>query len=164
MEKIVEKKHRLPENMYKGFNIVAYTICVFDKQKLFTENNAGLIKEFTEILKKTCTDYDVKNWIYVFMPDHVHLLLQGGSPAADIRKMINMFKQRTGRILKEKTNGKYRWQKDYYDHVLRAEEDLGKHVRYIADNPVRKKLIEKREDYGYTGSINYDLNEIIGNM
>jgi putative transposase len=164
MEKIREKKHRLPDNFYRGYNIVAYTICTHNKEVLFTVKEHLLIEEIKEILKKTCTDYKVKNWIYVFMPDHVHLILQGSDESSDIRKMINMFKQRSGMMLKMRTAGRFRWQKNYYDHVLGKEDDLLTHVKYIAENPVRKKMIDKWENYRYTGSVSFDIEKIINNM
>lgn len=45
------------------------------------------------------------------------------------------------------------WQKSYYDHVLRQEEDLQAVARYIWANPVRANLVQNTNDYPYPGSL-----------
>ena len=39
------------------------------------------------------------------------------------------------------------WQKGFYDHGLREEEDLKDIARYIVANPLRAGLVEKIGDY-----------------
>jgi hypothetical protein len=36
---------------------------------------------------------------------------------------------------------------EYYDYVIRDEKDLVKHLDYIHNNPVKRGLVEKAEDY-----------------
>jgi len=60
------------------------------------------------------------------------------------------FKQLTSFRYKQ-ANGIERWQKSYFDHVVRKDEDLARQAFYIADNPVRKGLVEDWRDYPLTG-------------
>jgi len=88
----------------------------------------------------------------VVMPDHVHLFFTAlrdadgwtfalpeilraikGSSARNINKLTG----RTGPV----------WQDESFDHVLRGNESLRETVEYIRQNPVRKGLVEKSEDY-----------------
>ena len=92
------------------------------------------------------------------MPDHLHLITEGQSADADLRKHVSMFKQRTAYSLRR--CGRL-WQGGYYDHVLRKEEDLMDTIRYIAKNPVRKGLVGDFEEYAFTGSFELDLREIL---
>lgn len=87
------------------------------------------------------------------MPDHAHLLL-GGEDGSDLIRMIKQFKQLTGYRFKKGT-GKNLWQKSYYDHILRKEEDVTKVVRYILENPVRKGLVKHPEEYPFSGSLEF---------
>jgi len=48
------------------------------------------------------------------------------------------------------------WQPSFYDHVLRKEEDLLETVKYIYNNPVRKKISEHYMDYQLSGSFELD--------
>ncbi|MBN2380988.1 hypothetical protein JXM67_14415 [candidate division WOR-3 bacterium] len=43
------------------------------------------------------------------------------------------------------------WQRGYYDHILRKEEDLEIVANYIWGNPVRKGLAETIEEYPFSG-------------
>jgi hypothetical protein len=44
------------------------------------------------------------------------------------------------------------WQPQYYDHVLRDEEDTLRVARYIIVNPVRAGLVTSPRDYPFSGS------------
>jgi hypothetical protein len=39
-----------------------------------------------------------------------------------------------------------------FDHVLRDDEETDRAVRYALENPVRKGLVTRFEDYPYRGS------------
>jgi len=39
------------------------------------------------------------------------------------------------------------WQDESFDHVLRGDESLQETIEYIRQNPVRRGLVEKPEDY-----------------
>ncbi len=83
--------------------------------------------------------------------------MQGKSEGSDIRKCLVLFKQKTGYWMSTNDPG-FKWQKDYYDHVLRKDEDLKRHVGYIIANPVRKGMVEHWKDYPFKGSTVYDLD------
>lgn len=42
------------------------------------------------------------------------------------------------------------WQKGFSDHRIRDAGDYLEHVSYIRENPVRKRLCERAEDYPYS--------------
>jgi REP element-mobilizing transposase RayT len=86
------------------------------------------------------------------MPDHVHLLFTALRDAdgwtfalpeilraikGASARSINKLGGRTGRV----------WQDESFDHVLRGNESLRETIEYICQNPVRKGLVEKPEDY-----------------
>jgi REP element-mobilizing transposase RayT len=54
-----------------------------------------------------------------------------------------------------------KWQKDFYDHVIRTKEDMVTQVRYILDNPVRKRLVSFWEEYPFRGSIGCNLEDFL---
>jgi REP element-mobilizing transposase RayT len=156
-----EKKHRLDRSLYKGFVRVSYTICAANRKKMF--ENRCITLEFIKILKQTLVKNNVKNWIYVFMPDHLHLIAEGNSPDSDLWKTIKEFKQKTTIWLKGSGYKGWAWQEDYYDHVHRKEDDLREQLVYAAGNPVRTGIAEKWDTYEFTGSLDYDLKKLINN-
>ena len=94
------------------------------------------------------------------MPDHLHFILEGESEDSDLWKTAVLFKQLTGFWLSQ-NHPAIKWQKDFYDHVLRQDEELKKHIYYILDNPVRKRLVADWRDYPYKGSIHESLENIL---
>lgn len=120
----------------------------------------GTVDKFIEILKEAKKKYNCKNWVYIFMPDHLHTVNEGLSDSSNLWKMINLFKQKTGYWLAENKK-EIRWQKDFYDHIHRKEEDLKKHITYILNNPVRKGLVSDWKEYPFKGSLDFSLEEIV---
>jgi putative transposase len=45
------------------------------------------------------------------------------------------------------------WQKGFFDHVMRSEESYSEKWLYVAENPIRKKLVTRFEDWPYQGDI-----------
>ena len=62
-----------------------------------------------------------------------------------------MAKQRSGAAYALKS-GEPLWQKGYYEHVLREDEDSKEIAHYIIANPVRAGLVQSPDDYPFIGS------------
>jgi putative transposase len=154
-----EKHHRLPREHYRGVVNVAFTLCVAGKVGLFTDSK--VVSAFVQLLTISVKKHDCVVPIYCFMPDHVHMLLSGQNESSDTWAAVVRFKQQTGFWL-GKHRQEVRWQKDFFDHIVRRDEDLGTQVRYIAGNPVRRGLAEDWREYPFTGSVGVDLNAIVG--
>lgn len=88
----------------------------------------------------------------VVMPDHVHTIftplrcLTGdpftfeeivGAMKGASAHSINRLLSRSGSV----------WLDESFDHVLRSAESENAKCEYICDNPVRKGLVARREDY-----------------
>ncbi len=76
---------------------------------------------------------------YVIMPDHVHLLLcylppkEGEAvPRKDITVLASQIK---GTVTKK--IGESVWQKSFFDHVIRNDNDYFETARYILNNPIK---------------------------
>jgi hypothetical protein len=78
------------------------------------------------------------------MPDHVHLLVVGSHDASLVR-FVQHFKQATV----HRHPGL--WQRSYYDHILRQEEDFEDVARYIWANPVRAGMVENVLAHPHSG-------------
>ena len=76
---------------------------------------------------------------YIVMPDHIHMLVSivpdvFGRPqvAPTISRVVQQFK---GAITKKV--GFSLWQKGYYDHIIRGQQDYDEIWQYIDENPLR---------------------------
>ena len=43
-----------------------------------------------------------------------------------------------------------RWQRKYYDHIIRNENDFYKHLDYIHYNPIKHDYVKKAKDWKYS--------------
>ena len=78
---------------------------------------------------------------YVIMPDHLHILLTlsenagGASPSPTVPEIIGAYKSLTARLCKAKADIGTLWQRSFYDHVVRNQQDYDELWQYIDSNP-----------------------------
>ena len=90
---------------------------------------------------------------WVVMPDHIHWLFQLGD-SLPLSVVVKHFKARSAlRINRHLNRQGPLWQKAYYDHAIRKEEDLRQIARYIVANPLRAGLVENVGDYPHWDAI-----------
>jgi len=84
---------------------------------------------------------------FVVMPDHFHLIL---TPSASLELAIQCLKG--GYSFRAKREFKWNgsiWGTGYSDHRIRDVEDFEIHRAYIANNPVKARLVERVAQYEY---------------
>ena len=83
---------------------------------------------------------------YVIMPNHIHLLIiidnqsAGGRGSPPLQEIIKRIKTYT-----TKKYNSVLWQRSFYDHIIRDEDDLYYHLQYIDENP--KKWLMGKDKY-----------------
>ena len=87
------------------------------------------------------------------MPDHVHLVLEGQTQASDLRRFVKIAKQRIAYVARTQFAVSDIWQDGYYERVVRSCEQIDKLIRYVLDNPVKAKLVERAEDYPFSWTL-----------
>ncbi|HXP81637.1 MAG TPA: transposase [Verrucomicrobiae bacterium] len=143
------KAHRLDPREYLGQKWSFVTMCCENRNPIFL--NAAKAAWIVEMLRRESNLHHFLVDAYCVMPDHLHFLAFGKAPTSDLPVLAKSFKQKTGFTYQQET-GMRLWQKNYYDHVLRANEE-SKHVAaYIWMNPVRKGLCKNFEEYPFSGS------------
>ena len=97
---------------------------------------------------------------YCFMPNHLHFLVEGQRDDADCRRLIKRAKQFSGFYYK-KNYGEMLWQRYGFERTLRTEDATLSVARYIIENPVRARIVERVADYPFLGSSLYTTEEIL---
>ena len=151
-----ERNHRLPKELYAGEIIVSFTACIKNRKELFTNEN--IFNEFQRILIEELKSGFCSSHVYLLMPDHLHIIIKGENSNANVKSCMDKFKQKTGYWLSKNKIDK-KWQKDYYDHIIRDGENLELQVRYILNNPVRAGLVDNWKDYPFKGSTIFNFDE-----
>jgi len=143
------KRIRLDKELYcQPGRIYFVTIDTNFKKCLFT--NESFNKEIIHVLINEKKDR-YKIYVYCLMPDHLHFLISTNSAKFSVIDYVNRFKGLTTRIAWKYTKERVLWQRRFYDHIIRKEEDVKQISEYILNNPVRKNLVEEYTDYKYCG-------------
>ena len=117
---------------------------------------------------------------YVLMPDHLHLFVAfgdeyestlierrsqtdatSGEPVAAVcdrrlsllSEWVKSLKNSLSKTLRGMNTPAPHWQKGFFDHVMRSEESYSEKWLYVAENPMRKKLTARLEDWSFQGEI-----------
>jgi putative transposase len=152
------KPTRLSDFSYKGCYRYFLTLRCHSRSRHFIDSN--IIAEALRTLCKTAKQRDFHIWAYCFMPDHLHLLIEGKAENADMKKFVSVFKQRTAFWFNHRYDAKL-WQPSYYDRVLRSDEVVSIVARYIFENPVRKGIAVDYLQYPYSGSFEFsDISQL----
>ncbi len=78
---------------------------------------------------------------WVVLPDHFHVILDPRTN--DLSDMMKRFKLRFSGLYRSRLqllSGRV-WQNRFWDHVIRDQEDLNRHIDYIHYNPVKHGLV-----------------------
>jgi putative transposase len=150
------RRIRLDRSLYAiPFQIIAITIGTQHRRAVFDQ--ASLVEDCIQELRSATSARDIHVLVYCFMPDHLHLLLQPRTDT-DLIEFVQRYKSWTTRLAWEHGKEGKVWQPRFYDHILREDDDPMRHMRYIAENPVRAQLVKTWNEYRFLGSFVYDLN------
>ncbi|MGA2855847.1 MAG: transposase [Candidatus Sulfotelmatobacter sp.] len=96
---------------------------------------------------------------FVIMPDHIHVIL---TPLTSLEKAVQFLKGGFSyRAKKELGSNMEVWQKGFSDHRIRDAEDYLRHISYVRENPVRKHLSERAEDFPYSSAFpGFELDSV----
>jgi putative transposase len=143
------KPNRLSAASYRGQRAYFLTLCTAQRRKIFADSK--LVNPLLCTLREKCSSHFFHLYAFCFMPDHLHLVLTGKNDLADLASLVKAFKGASTSVAR-KMHLNNLWQKGYYDHVLRDGESLDQAAWYIFLNPVRAGLVERAEEWPYSGS------------
>ncbi len=154
MELCKRKQIHLKDYDYSQNGMYFITICTHNKQYLFGDRNFKLTDKPTNqrlLIKKWLLELQNKYphsvvQKYVIMPNHVHFILfiSKTQPEISLHDIIKWFKTQTTneyiKAVKENKAPKFDkhiWQRGYYEHIIRNENDYYDTWNYIDTNPIR---------------------------
>ncbi len=131
----------------------ALTFSCFHKQPLLQADNAAQL--FIDALSAAACRHEMDLWGYVVMPDHVHLLLCPRREVYNISRVLFAIKRPMSYRAKAAglCRGKHFWQPGGgYDRNLWKVKTIYKELDYMHENPVRRGLCERAEDWRYSSA------------
>lgn len=155
------KANRLQDYDYSSNGAYFVTICTQHRRQLLSEivgdgfpvpKPCGKIaEEWLQQIPVKYTSVSVDR--YVIMPDHIHILLRidgvlgTGNPSPTLGNVIGWYKyQVTKEVnMRFEQQGDRLFQRSYYDHVIRNQQDYDEIWNYIEENP--QKWLHKSRGY-----------------
>ena len=147
------KKNRLKNFNYNSCGAYFLIICTSDRKNYFWDSHHDItdntqdtpLSYFGNLLNEAILNIPIiypslSVEYYVIMPDHVHLLVMihadeygNPLPSPTISRVVKQLKASTSKQI-----GFSIWQKSFYDHIIRNQQDYEDHIKYIFENPIRK--------------------------
>ncbi len=164
-------------------NPIFLTVVTYNRINILVDNIKMLRKAF-EITKEY---YDFEIIAICIMQNHFHMIISL-SVQNELPQIVRTIKQNFTKLIPEryypnkltesmkKRNEKGIWQRRYYDHIIRNENDLWKHIDYIHFNSVKHYNIAPKDwafssfnkfvknDYYEMSWCNYDDKNNISDM
>lgn len=127
---------------YEPGNQYFLTIVTHKREPILLNSFPVLWKCLNKMLDK----HKIELIAWVILPDHFHVII---NPLGRVESFVHDFKLSFGvgyRIENDMSSGTI-WQKRYWDHIIRNQEDLNKHIDYIHFNPVKHGLVDSPLDW-----------------
>ena len=113
-------------------------------------------RTFEDALERIRRHYRLYVYGYVVMPEHVHLLVS--EPEREtLAVALKSLKQGVAR--RHVGEAEHFWQRRYYDFNVRHHRQLVEKRWYIHENPVRRGLCERAEDWSWSSARHYATGE-----
>ena len=140
-------------------NSMVFLTIVTSKRRDILINNIDLLKI---ALKKAIDNYNCHICAICVLPNHIHMIIQPYD-IKDYTKFVKQFKTYFSKnfdienledyqLTKSKIDKKECdiWQRRYYEHTIRNENDLNKHIDYIHYNPYKHGYVKSVKDWKYS--------------
>jgi len=143
-----------------------FTLALADRSSdLLVRHIERLRSAYAEVEKR----YPFETVAICILPDHIHALWQLPDGDADYASRLSLLKTGFSRGLPpaKRSRSKIRkrekgiWQRRYWEHAIRNDVDLERHVDYIHYNPVKHGLVTRVADWPYSSFHRYVAQGIL---
>jgi REP-associated tyrosine transposase len=133
-----------------------FTVNLADRQSDLLTTHIELLREAIRSVRQR---HPFEIIAMVVMPDHLHAVWRLPDGDADYPTRWALIKAgfsrdlpKTESIRASRSRKRERgvWQRRYWEHQIRDDEDLARHVAYVHFNPVKHGQVERAADWPYS--------------
>ncbi len=141
-----------------------FTVVTYKRRRILTEpGNVSLLrKAFRQVMDNHPFTIDA----FVLLPDHLHCIWTMPEGDRDFSKRWRLTKSyfsrkcdATHKNIPSRSRRKKKelavWQRRFWEHLIRNEQDFVKHIEYIHYNPVKHGLAKAPKDWEYSSFHRY---------
>jgi len=139
-----------------------FTVVTHERRPILTSEIAR--KSLRTAIDSTRAGFPFTTVAWVLLPDHLHCIWQTPEKDTDFTTRWRLIKTRFSRSyikgggleVKELSESRRRrkergiWQRRFWEHCLRDDDDLRYHIAYIHYNPVKHGLVEDSRAWPYS--------------
>lgn len=152
-----------------------FTVVTYDRRKLFSSEWAR--RCLREALLETQSRYPYQSVAFCLLPQHLHCIWKLPEDDANFSTRWSLvkglftrqYRRHAGRSEPISVSHKHKgeaciWQRRFWEHRIRDEHDLQKHVDYIHYNPVKHGLVQRLEDWPWSTYHQYVREGLYGRV
>jgi putative transposase len=148
-----------------------FTVVLQDRRSHWLTDHIGILRD---CLALTRADHPFRIDAMVVLPEHVHALWTLPEGDANFPLRWQLVKRRFTRQLlcrrlldasasrRHGDGERSLWQRRYWEHQIRDDDDFERHVDYIHYNPVKHGLVQRAVDWPHSSFHRYVRQGIIG--
>jgi len=139
---------RISDRGSAGHSTYFITAATYQRKSLLQSNRMAQL--LVEVLFSYRSQQEYLLHEYVVMPDHFHLLI---SPLVTLERALQLIKGGFSyRARKELGIQGEIWETSFHDRRVRDLNEYENFRRYIAENPVKRGLADRPQDYLYSSA------------
>ncbi|MGD8591158.1 MAG: transposase [Chromatiales bacterium] len=134
--------------VFKPGGCFFFTVVTHGRQRLF--NEVENINRLREGFHRTMHEHPFSINAIVILPDHLHTIWQLPDKDGDYSLRWRLIKHYLAAGIATNTNHrgeKLVWQRRFWEHLIRDEEDWRRHIDYIHYNPVKHGYTKRPGDW-----------------
>ena len=132
-----------------------FTVTLRDRKSALLVEHIGLLRAAVNKTRRE-RPFTINAW--VVLPEHLHAIWTLPPGDADYsarwRSVKGYFSHEIAKLLEnpwKNTKGEYQfWQRRFWEHTIRDDEDFSRHADYIHYNPVKHGLVKMVSDWPYS--------------
>ena len=158
----------MPEyrRIYQNGGIYFFTLVTYQRQPIFSFQKTRTLLQNSVI--KVQKYHPFETIAYCYLTDHLHFLWQMPENDSDYSLRISLFKRYFTKRYRElfseripiptsriKRRESTIWQRRFWEHLIRDQEDLNRHIDYIHLNPIKHGLVKRPMDWESSSFLDY---------
>lgn len=151
-----------------------FTVVTYRRKRIFGKDSSRQL--FRQAINKTQSRHPFEIIAFCLLPDHLHCIWKLPENDADFSirwssvkgLFSHSFLQANRQLYKQSSRADTGevcvWQKRFWEHYIRDERDLHRHINYIHYNPVKHGLVKSAEDWPWSTYNRFVKERYYGNV
>ncbi len=139
--------------LYVAGGTYFFTQVTFHRKPIFHQETA--IDVLRQAFRYTMDRHPFTIVASVILPDHLHFLWTLPSDEQNYSTCWRLIKSQFTRNYAGSDHQPPFWQRRFWEHLIRDEEDFANHVNYIHFNPVKHRMVDSPEKWAHSSFKNF---------